>query len=107
MEPVATTIIGGLVVTIVGGAIIALLRRRWEIKDLKYKIREEEKKTFDAKIDKLEKAQEKQNKYLWRLGKTVVIICKILDDQTSKMHSELTSNLENIAQELLHDKPDD
>lgn len=107
MEPIATTIIGGLIVTIIGGTVIAFLRRRWEIKDLKCKIRAEEKKAFVEEIKALKDIVEVQGKNLWRLNKTVVIMAKMQDDQTSKMHPELTSSLEDIAQELLHDDPND
>lgn len=40
-------------------------------------------------------------KAVWRLNKTVLILTKIIDDIAEKTHPEFTSDLEEIARELL------
>ena len=92
MEPVITSILSGLTVAIISGVVIAFLRRKW------------------TKIDKKREADEQDlkiikdlQKSVWRLNKTVLILAKILDDQTAKHHPELTSSLEDIASELLRE----
>ncbi len=107
LDPItATAIITGLAVSIVSGAILAFLRRRWEIKDLKKTIKKEEEEKLSNELEKLKDSIEKNSKRLWRMGKTIVIMAKIIDDQTAKVHSELSSSLEDIAQELLSDSDD-
>ena len=54
-------------------------------------------------MKELEKSVHVLHKSIWRLNKTVLIMAKILDEQTAKEHPDLTTNLENIASELLNE----
>jgi len=87
---VTASIISGLIVALVSGIIMALLKRHWDKNDEKAK-----------KIDEQEKQLSIMRKCIWRLNKTILIMAKILDSQTDKVHGELASNLEDIASELL------
>jgi len=87
---VIVTIISGLTISIVSGMIIAIVKRGWTKKD----IDEKKMKEIEEKINQTQRS-------IWRLNKTILIMAKILDEQTEKGHPELMSNLENIATELL------
>lgn len=92
IDPISTAIITGLTVALISGIILALMKRRWENKD-----KTEVKDTEDTKTIK------NIQKSIWRLNKTVLIMAKIIDDQNVKVHSELSSSLEDIAGELLRE----
>lgn len=100
-DPISASIITGLVIAIVSGTILGFMRRRWEIQDIKRKAKLDELMTFDERIKKIEEIIIEVQKSIWRLNKTVLIMAKIIDDQTAKVHSELSSSLEDIASELL------
>lgn len=87
---VMTTIFTGIFISLMSGIVLALLRRGWVNKDKNEKIEKE----MQEKINELQKS-------LWRIEKTVLIMAKILDEQTEKEHPALMSNLEDIAKELL------
>lgn len=99
-------ITAGLTVALVSGGILALVRRRWEIADIKSKARKEERDIVESEIKKLKENHQTMIKSIWRLNKTIVIMAKIIDDQTAKVHSELISSLEDIAHELLREPVD-
>ncbi len=44
---------------------------------------------------------ENLKKSVWRLNKTVIILAKLLDEKGKKAHPEISSELEEIAKELL------
>lgn len=90
MEPILVPIIVGIAISSISGAILAFMNRRWKKKDGQRNIIKE---NMDAIIE--------MRKAIWRLNKTVLIMAKLQDDQTAKNHPELTSNLEDIATELL------
>ena len=71
---------------------MAVMKRSWA-----------KKADEDRKIVELEKSVHVLHKSIWRLNKTVLIMAKILDEQTAKEHPDLTTNLENIASELLNE----
>ncbi len=52
---------------------------------------------LNAEIEKLHRTQ-------WRTAKTLLILAKLIDDQTKKEHPDITTELEDIARELLTDK---
>ncbi len=87
---VTASIISGLIVALVSGIIMALLKRHWDKTDKKAQ-----------EIEELKSQISVIRKCIWRLNKTVLIMAKILDNQTDKVHGELASNLEDIASELL------
>jgi len=87
---IMTTIFTGIFISLMSGIVLALLRRGWVNKDKNEKIEKE----MREKINELQKS-------LWRIEKTVLIMAKILDEQTEKEHPALMSNLEDIAKELL------
>jgi H+/gluconate symporter-like permease len=94
LDPIVASIITGVVISIIGGVVIALINRKWKKRDQeKYDAIELAKQQAED-IDELQKDT-------WKLKKTLLIVAKILDDQTAKNHSELTSSLEDIANELL------
>lgn len=95
-DPISTAIITGLTVALISGVILALMKRRWENKD-----KDEVKDTEDTKTIK------NIQKSIWRLNKTVLIMAKIIDDQNVKVHSELSSSLEDIAGELLRESDEE
>ena len=49
---------------------------------------------------------DEQSKAIWRLQKTIIILAKILDEQVSRAHPELQTELEGIAKELLRGETD-
>lgn len=67
-----------------------MLRRSWDQKDSK------NKEILDIKSE-----IEWMQKCIWRLNKTTLIFGKILDEQTRRIHPDLSPNLEDIATELL------
>jgi len=85
-------IISGIIIAIISGTFMAVMKRSWV-----------KKANEDKKIDELEKSVHILQKSIWRLNKTVLIMAKILDEQTAKEHPDLTNNLENIASELLNE----
>lgn len=87
---IISSVITGLTVSIVSGILMALLKRNWDKNDAK-----------QAEIEKLKTEIAMLRKCVWRLNKTVLIFGKTADDQIKKLHPELTSNLEDIASELL------
>jgi len=90
MEPILLPIIVGIVISSISGIILGLMNRRWKKKDSQR----------DMVKDNMEAIRD-MRKAIWRLNKTVLIMAKLQDDQTSKNHPELISNLEDIATELL------
>lgn len=90
IDPTTSAIIAGLSVSVVSGLVLGLMNRRWKRQDRK----EAKKTTTDEAILNLQKS-------IWRLNKTVLIMAKIIDDQTAKVHKDLSSSLEDIASELL------
>tara|TARA_B110001454_G_scaffold156492_1_gene145731 strand:+ start:143 stop:433 length:291 start_codon:yes stop_codon:yes gene_type:complete len=87
-----TMIISGVIIAVISGMMLALVKRGWA-----------NKATEDKKMEELEKSVHILQKSIWRLNKTVLIMAKILDEQTAKEHPDLTTNLENIASELLNE----
>ena len=85
-------IASGVIVAVVSGMMLTLIKKGWAKKDIEEKRRKE-----------LEKSVHVLHKSIWRLNKTVLIMAKILDEQTAKEHPDLTTNLENIASELLNE----
>ncbi|KKM94765.1 hypothetical protein LCGC14_1195020 [marine sediment metagenome] len=90
MEPIIFPIIVGIIISSISGAIIALLNRKW-------KKRDERKDMVEENTETIKDIQ----KSIWRLNKTVLIMAKLLDDQTTRIHPELSTGLEDIASELL------
>jgi|TARA_R110000782_G_scaffold8036_2_gene26662 hypothetical protein len=87
-----TIIVSGIIIAIISGMFMAVMKRSWA-----------KKADEDRKIVELEKSVHVLHKSIWRLNKTVLIMAKILDEQTAKEHPDLTTNLENIASELLNE----
>ena len=87
-----TVIVSGIIIAIISGMFMAVMKRSWA-----------KKADEDRKITELEKSVHVLHKSIWRLNKTVLIMAKILDEQTAKEHPDLTTNLENIASELLNE----
>ena len=87
-----TIIVSGIIIAIISGMFMAVMKRSWA-----------KKADEDRKIIDLEKSVHVLHKSIWRLNKTVLIMAKILDEQTAKEHPDLTTNLENIASELLNE----
>ena len=87
-----TIIVSGIIIAIISGMFMAVMKRSWA-----------KKAEEDRKIIDLEKSVHVLHKSIWRLNKTVLIMAKILDEQTAKEHPDLTTNLENIASELLNE----
>ena len=94
MEPITSAIIIGISISVFSAFIIGLLNRKWKKKD-------EKKAAERADYEEIKKQIELLRKAVWRISKTVVIMAKMLDDQTEKTHPELTPVLEEIADELL------
>ncbi len=95
MEPIILPIIVGTIISVISGVIIAIMKRKWQKKDNKKNMVEENTKAIRD-----------VQKSVWRLNKTVLIMAKLLDDQTARNHPELTSSLEDIASELLKESDD-
>jgi len=85
-------IVSGIIIAVISGMFMAVMKRSWV-----------KKADEDRKIVELEKSVHVLQKSIWRLNKTVLIMAKILDEQTAKEHPDLTTNLENIASELLNE----
>ena len=84
-----TIIISGVIIAIISGTFMAVMKRSWAKKaDCNYNTRYD----YGYLLS-----------HVWRLNKTVLIMAKILDEQTAKEHPDLTTNLENIASELLNE----
>ena len=94
MEPLTVAFITGISISMISGIIIGLLNRRWKIKDAK-------KAQEKADYDEIKKQIELLRKAFWRSSKALIIMAKILDDQTEKSHPELNPALEEIVDELL------
>lgn len=90
MDPIITPIIVAVIIALIPSVIMALMHRKWQKTDNKAKVETEENKII-----------KEMQRSIWRLNKTVLITAKIIDDQTTKNHPELTSSLEDIATELL------
>jgi len=56
-------------------------------------------------INKLNNQMEKLTRTQWRTAKTLLILAKLIDDQTKKEHPDIAIELEEIARELLSDNP--
>lgn len=95
-DPVLAGIIVGLIVSLVSATILGIAR-------FKYNKKIKEKEAESKRIEDLCNEQQKTRKAVWRLNKTVVIIAKLIDEQTKKSHPELVSDLESITEELLKD----
>jgi len=92
MDPITASVVTGITIATISGAMLAWMKRRWAKVDKK-----EIKNNLDHnEIKELQRS-------IWRLNKTVLIMAKIIDDQTVKVHTELISSLEDIANELLTD----
>ena len=94
MEPIILPIIIGIIIALVPSTLLAVMKRKWKKNDIEKK---EEVNNTKANTE----AIREMKRSIWRLNKTVLIMTKILDDQTSKYHPELASSLEDIATELL------
>jgi len=92
MDPVTSAIVAGVAVSIISGLVLSYMKRRWQKQDMK-----------DAKKTDHDDAIKDLQRSIWRLNKTVLIMAKIIDDQTAKVHQELSSSLEDIATELLRE----
>lgn len=103
MDTIVSSIITGVIVSLFAGIILALLRRRWQNTDMKRVKLEKEIAERDQKTKNNDKELENIIKSIWRLNKTVLIMAKIIDDQTEKAHGDLNSSLEDIATELLRE----
>jgi uncharacterized protein YlxW (UPF0749 family) len=87
-----TMIISGVIIAVISGMFMASMKRSWA-----------KKATENKKMEELEKSVHVLQKSIWRLNKTVLIMAKILDEQTAKEHPDITTNLENITSELLNE----
>ena len=67
----------------VGGYVINYFRKRSKCLD-----------TLTDEMMDLKKSQ-------WRISKAIIIMAKLLDEQTEKAHPEMSVELEEIARELL------
>jgi len=74
-----------ILITGIGGGIAAYFKKKLNERD-----------ETKAKVEELIKEVTKINKSIWRLSKTIIVITKLLDEQTEKAHPEL-------AEELLDD----
>lgn len=92
MDPITSAIVAGIAVSLLSGLVLSFMKRRWHKQDLK-----------EAKKTDSEEAIKNVQRSIWRLNKTVLIMAKIIDDQTAKVHQDLTSSLEDIATELLRE----
>lgn len=94
MDPVTIAIIIGISIPVFSAVIIGLLNRRWKKKDEKKAKEMADYVEIKRQIGLLRKA-------VWRISKTIVIMAKMLDDQTEKTHPELSPIIEEITSELL------
>ena len=90
IDPTTSAIIAGISVSVISGIVLGLMNRRFPKQDRK-----------DAKKTDTDEAIQALQRSIWRLNKTVLIMAKIIDDQTAKVHKDLSSILEDIASELL------
>ncbi len=60
-------------------------------------------KDHDIWKTKYEKEQAEHRRAIWRINKTLIIFAKIIDAQTEKVHPEITTQLEDITEELLEE----
>ncbi len=86
----------GMVSAVISGTILVLINRKFAKND-KQKAQE---------LTECEEFEELR-KRVWRLEKALVIMAKMIDNQTEKVHSELNANLEDITNELLNSKNTD
>ena len=54
-------------------------------------------------VNKLRDELEKIRKIQWRISKTVIILTKLIDERSNKLHKDIPSDLEDIAKELIGD----
>jgi len=94
MDPITIAIVTGVSISVVSAVIIGYLNRKWKKKD-------EKKAKQKADDNKIKNQIELLRKAIWRVNKTIIIMAKMLDDQTEKTHPELNPVLEEIADELL------
>jgi len=92
MDPIFAPIIIGIVIALVPSVILAVMKRKWSRTD--NDSADDKKQTYLI---------EQMQKSVWRLNKTVLIMAKIIDDQTARNHPELANSLEDIATELLRE----
>lgn len=103
VDPLTASAITGFIVAIISGTILALMKRKWEKTDKKDEKNDKEIEDAEKEKTEQEEAIQEIQKSIWRLNKTVLIMAKLIDDQTAKVHSELSASLEDIAEELLGD----
>lgn len=101
MDPITIAIVTGISISVVSASVIGLLKRKWKKKDDKKAKEEAGKAKEKAGYDEIKNQIELLRKAIWRVNKTIVIMAKMLDDQTEKTHPELNPMLEEIADELL------
>lgn len=89
-ESILVTILVGVIIAGVGGGIAAYFKKKLNERDV-----------VKDKVEELIIEVNKINRSLWRLSKTIIVITKLLDEQTEKAHPELTTVLEEVAEELL------
>lgn len=94
MDPITIAIVTGISISVVSASVIGLLKRKWKKKD-------DKKAKEEAGYNEIKNQTELLRKAIWRVNKTIVIMAKMLDDQTEKTHPELNPMLEEIADELL------
>lgn len=94
MDPITIAIVTGISISVVSASVIGLLKRKWKKKD-------DKKAKEEAGYNEITNQIELLRKAIWRVNKTIVIMAKMLDDQTEKTHPELNPMLEEIADELL------
>ncbi len=89
MDPILLyTIIGAIISGGLAGMFVLLKKRS------------QNKEEHHEDVENLKKA-------VWRLNKTVIILAKLLDEKSKKAHPELSSELEEIAKELLSNDTQD
>jgi len=98
MDPVTSSIIVGVLISVVSGIIIGYLNNRWKKKA-------EKKAEEEAELEAIKKEIIALRRTVWRLGKTMLIMAKVLDDQSEKNHGD-NPVLEEIANELLRENGD-
>ncbi len=94
MDPITVALITGISVSVISAFIIGFLNRKWKKKD-------EKKAKEDADYAEIKRQISLLRKAVWRISKTMVIMAKMLDDQTEKTHPELSPIIEEITSELL------
>lgn len=109
MEPITTGIVVGILISVISGAIIGFINYKWRQK-LRSQEDEQNTKKSERRDEKNELKSIKDDigqlrKYTWRIGKAVVIMAKILDDQSEKNHKE-SPLLEEIVNEIIKENGD-